>query len=126
MYIPASSPGTVLAAAAATTKRIKLGSAASIISTDDPVRVYQQFATAAIISKGRIEITAGRGSSTESFPLFGYSLQDYDDLYAEKLDLLMKLNALDKNEYISWEGQFRAPIHDAAIVPQRGVYHRTR
>jgi len=118
MYAPASSPGTVLAAAASSTKNIKLVSAVSVLSTDDPVRIYQQFATAAIISKGRIEITAGRGSSIESFPLFGYNLQDYDELYAEKLDLLMKLNALDKNEHINWEGNFRAPLKDATIVPQ--------
>jgi len=117
-YAPVSSPGTILAAAAASTRTIKLVSAVSVLSTDDPVRVYQQFATAAIISKGRIEISAGRGSSVESFPLFGYNMQDYDALYVEKLDLLMKLNALDKNEHINWEGEFRAPLKDATIVPQ--------
>lgn len=117
-YFPASSPGTILAAAAATTKNITLSSAVSVLSTDDPVRIYQQFATANIISNGRVEIVAGRGSSTESFPLFGYDLKDYDELYAEKLDLLLKINALKKNEPISWEGKFRAPIHDAMIVPQ--------
>jgi probable LLM family oxidoreductase len=117
-YFPASSPGTILAAAAAMTKNITLSSAVSVLSTDDPVRIYQQFATANIISNGRVEIVAGRGSSTESFPLFGYDLKDYDELYAEKLDLLLKINALKKNEPISWEGKFRAPIHDAMIVPQ--------
>lgn len=117
-YFPASSPSTILAAAAASTKNIKLGSAVAVLSTDDPVRVYQQFATANIVSKGRVEIVAGRGSSTESFPLFGYSLQDYDALYAEKLDLLMQLNALGENESFNWEGQFRAPITNAKIVPR--------
>jgi len=117
-YFPASSPPTIIAAAAATTKNIKLGSAVSVLSTDDPVRVYQQFATANIISGGRVEVIAGRGSSTESFPLFGYDLQDYDKLYVEKLDLLLKINALKKNEKINWEGQFRAPLMNVPIVPQ--------
>jgi probable LLM family oxidoreductase len=117
-YFPASSPSTILAAAAAITKNIILTSAVSVLSTDDPVRVYQQFATANIISGGRVEIIAGRGSSTESFPLYGYELKDYDDLYIEKLDLLLKLNALDKNEPITWEGRFRAPLQEALIVPQ--------
>lgn len=117
-YFPASSPGTIIAAAAATTKQIKLGSAVTVISTDDPVRVYQQFATADIISGGRVEIIAGRGSSTESFPLFGHSLQQYDALYAEKLDLLLKINQLDKNEPITWEGEFRPVLDEMKIVPQ--------
>ena len=82
--MPASSPSTVLAAAAGATENITLGSSVTVLSTDDPVRVYQQFATIDAISGGRAEITAGRGSSTESFPLFGYSLSDYDALYAEK------------------------------------------
>lgn len=117
-YFPASSPATILAAAAALTKNITLSSAVSVLSTDDPVRIYQQFATANIIANGRVEIVAGRGSSTESFPLFGYDLKNYDALYAEKLDLLMKINALEKNEPLTWEGQFRAPIQEALIVPQ--------
>src|SRR3990167_1903214 len=117
-YFPASSPATILAAAAATTKQIKLGSAVSVLSTDDPVRIYQQFATANIISGGSVEVIAGRGSSTESFPLFGYELKDYDALYTEKLDLLLQLNNLDKNERITWEGIHRAPLQDAQIVPQ--------
>lgn len=115
--MPASSPGAVIAAAAAATKQIRLGSAASIISTDDPVRVYQQFATADAISGGRVEITAGRGSSVESFPLFGYDLQDYDELYAGKLDLLMTLNSADGTE-VSWSGTGRPAIDDLTVVPR--------
>lgn len=114
-YFPASSPATILAAVAATTKTIKLGSAVSVLSTDDPVRVYQQFATVDAISGGRAEIIAGRGSSTESFPLFGHSLQDYDDLYAEKLELLLQLNAQEK---ITWEGKFRPALDDVTVVPR--------
>lgn len=116
--MPASSPGAMLAAAAAATKNIKLGSAASIISTDDPVRVFQQFATAdAISGGGRIEITAGRGSSVETFPLFGFDLRDYDQLYSEKLDLLMAINnATDEN--VSWEGTVRPNIGNLAVVPR--------
>lgn len=117
-YFPASSPSTIIAAAAATTKTIKLGSAVSVLSTDDPVRVFQQFSIANIISNGRVEYIAGRGSSTESFPLFGYDLKDYDALYNEKLDLLMQLNALDKNEDFSWSGEFRPSIKKLKIVPQ--------
>src|SRR5476651_358590 len=100
-YFPASSPSTILAAAAATTKHITLSSAVSVLSTDDPVRVYQQFATADIIASGRVEIIAGRGSSIESFPLFGYDLKDYDELYAEKLNLLLQINN-SKDGRISW------------------------
>lgn len=116
--MPASSPGATIAAAAAATKQITLGSASSIISTDDPVRVYQQFATAdAISGGGRVEITAGRGSSVETFPLFGYSLEDYDRLYAEKLDLLMALNAAG-NEFFSWSGSVRPDLDNLAVVPR--------
>ena len=86
-----SSPATVLAAAAVTTKTIRLASAVTVLSSDDPVRVFQQFATVDLLSGGRAEIMAGRGSFTESFPLFGQDLDDYDELYAEKLDLLLKL-----------------------------------
>jgi probable LLM family oxidoreductase len=117
-YFPASSPSTIIAAAAATTKTIKLGSAVSVLSTDDPVRIFQQFSIANIISNGRVEYIAGRGSSTESFPLFGYDLKDYEALYNEKLDLLMELNALGKNKDFSWSGKFRPPIDSAKIVPQ--------
>jgi len=116
-YFPASSPSTLIAAAAATTKNIKLTSAVTVLSTDDPVRVYQQFATADIISNGRVEIIAGRGSSTESFPLFGYSLRDYDKLYAEKLDLLLQINA-SKDGKVTWDGDFRASLDNVEIVPR--------
>ncbi|MHA7270263.1 LLM class flavin-dependent oxidoreductase [Arthrobacter sp. HLT1-20] len=116
--MPASSPGAMLAAAAAATKKIKLGSAASIISTDDPVRVFQQFATAdAISGGGRIEITAGRGSSVETFPLFGYDLRDYDQLYTEKLELLMTINN-SADENVTWEGSVRPNIANLAVVPR--------
>lgn len=116
--MPASSPGTIIAAAVAATKNIKLGSAASIISTDDPVRIYQQFATAdAISGGGRVEITAGRGSSVETFPLFGYSLDDYDQLYADKLDLLLSLNS-DETEFSTWSGKTRPTIDNLAVVPR--------
>lgn len=113
--MPASSPSTVLAAAAGATENITLGSSVTVLSTDDPVRVYQQFATIDAISGGRAEITAGRGSSTESFPLFGYSLSDYDALYAEKLDLLLKLN---QSERVTWSGRFRSALDNALVVPR--------
>jgi alkanesulfonate monooxygenase SsuD/methylene tetrahydromethanopterin reductase-like flavin-dependent oxidoreductase (luciferase family) len=116
--MPASSPGALIAAAAAATNRIILGSAASIISTDDPVRVFQQLATAdAISGGGRVEITAGRGSSVETFPLFGYDLADYDRLYAEKLDLLMTINN-SATETVSWSGSVRPAIDNLAVVPR--------
>ncbi len=110
-----SSPATILAAAAVTTKRIRLTSAVSVLSSDDPVRVFQQFATVDLLSNGRAEIMAGRGSFIESFPLFGYDLDDYDKLFAEKLDLLMTLR---EQEVVSWSGETRAAI------PGRGVYPR--
>jgi len=116
--MPASSPGAMIAAAAAATSRIILGSAASIISTDDPVRVFQQLATAdAISGGGRVEITAGRGSSVETFPLFGYDLADYDRLYAEKLDLLMTINN-SPTETVTWSGSVRPAIDNLAVVPR--------
>ncbi|ANP74614.1 LLM class flavin-dependent oxidoreductase [Cryobacterium arcticum] len=116
--MPASSPGAVIAAAAAATSQIILGSAASIISTDDPVRVFQQLATAdAISGGGRVEITAGRGSSVETFPLFGYDLADYDRLYAEKLDLLMTINN-SPTETVSWSGTVRPTLDELAVVPR--------
>jgi alkanesulfonate monooxygenase SsuD/methylene tetrahydromethanopterin reductase-like flavin-dependent oxidoreductase (luciferase family) len=116
--MPASSPGAMVAAAAAATGQIILGSAASIISTDDPVRIFQQFATAdAISGGGRVEITAGRGSSVETFPLFGFDLADYDELYANKLDLLMTINAADGEE-VSWQGARRPAIPGLAVVPR--------
>ncbi|MGO4842158.1 LLM class flavin-dependent oxidoreductase, partial [Rhizobiaceae sp. 2RAB30] len=106
--MPASAATVILGAAASTTKNIKLGSAVTVLSTDDPVRVYQQFATLAALSNGRAEITAGRGSSTESFPLFGQSLNDYDALYVEKLDLLLQIN---ESETVTWKGKFRPELN---------------
>ena len=97
-----SSPTVLLAAAAARTSRIKLTSAVSVLSSDDPVRLYQQFATVDAISNGRAEIMAGRGSFIESFPLFGYDLQDYNELFDEKLELLLKINESEK-VYLEWK-----------------------
>ena len=110
-----SAPAVVLAAAAAVTKRIRLGSAVTVLSSDDPVRVFQDFATIDGISNGRAEIWAGRGSFTESFPLFGYDLKDYDRLYADKLDLLLRLR---DNERVMWSGLGRAPINDLPVYPR--------
>lgn len=110
-----SSPTTVLAAAAAVTKNIKLSSAVTVLSSEDPVRVYQQFATVDAISSGRAEIMAGRGSFIESFPLFGFNLDDYNELFEEKLDLLLQIN---KSEKVSWSGKLRAPIHDLGVYPR--------
>jgi probable LLM family oxidoreductase len=110
-----SSPGTVLAAAAALTSRITLASAVTVLSTEDPVRLYQEFATLDQLSRGRAEIIAGRGSFTESFPLFGADLADYDDLYAEKLDLLLQID--DRNP-LTWSGRHRPPLREAGIWPR--------
>ena len=110
-----SAPAVVLAAAAARTSRIRLTSAVSVLSSDDPVRVFQDFATLDLLSGGRAEIMAGRGSFIESFPLFGYDLQDYDALFAEKLDLLL---ALRKSERVTWSGRHRAPIDDRPVYPR--------
>jgi probable LLM family oxidoreductase len=110
-----SAPAVVLAAAAARTRRIRLTSAVSVLSSDDPVRVFQEFATLDLISSGRAEIMAGRGSFIESFPLFGYSLDDYDELFAEKLDLLLRIRA---NERTTWSGRFRAAINDLPVYPR--------
>jgi len=110
-----SATPVVLAAIAATTQRIRLASAVTILSTADPVRVFEDFATLDLIANGRAELIAGRGIFTESFPLFGYDLADYDDLFAEKLDLLLKLNTA---ESVTWQGRFRAPLHDAPIPPR--------
>ncbi|HWB28797.1 MAG TPA: LLM class flavin-dependent oxidoreductase [Chitinophagaceae bacterium] len=111
----ASSPAVIMAAAAAKTKNIKLSSAVTVLSSDDPVRVYQQFATVDLISAGRAEIMAGRGSFIESFPLFGYDLEDYDTLFAEKLDLLLKIN---ESEKVSWQGKHRAAINNLGVYPR--------
>jgi probable LLM family oxidoreductase len=110
-----SSPAVVLAAAAARTERIKLTSAVTVLSSDDPVRVFQDFATIDLISGGRAEIMAGRGSFIESFPLFGYDLEDYDELFSEKLELLLELR---EHERITWSGRHRAPIHDRGVYPR--------
>jgi probable LLM family oxidoreductase len=110
-----SSPTTVLAAIAAQTERIRLSSAVTVLSSEDPVRVFQQFATVDLISNGRAEIMAGRGSFIESFPLFGYDLGDYDDLFTEKLDLLL---AIRESERVTWSGRHRAPIHDLPVYPR--------
>lgn len=110
-----SSPTTVLGAAATVTKKIKLSSAVTVLSSEDPVRVYQQFATVDAISGGRAEIMAGRGSFIESFPLFGFDLNDYNELFEEKLDLLLKIN---RSEKINWSGNLRAPIHDLGVYPR--------
>ncbi|RYY57525.1 MAG: LLM class flavin-dependent oxidoreductase [Chitinophagaceae bacterium] len=110
-----AAPAVILAAAAARTKRIQLTSAVTVLSTDDPVRVFQQFATLDIISKGRAEITVGRGSAVEAYPLFGYRLADYDALFKEKLDLLLKLR---EQEFITWSGKFRAAMHNQPVYPR--------
>lgn len=110
-----SSPAVVLAAAAVKTKRIKLSSAVTVLSSDDPVRVFQDFATVDLLSGGRAEIMAGRGSFIESFPLFGYDLKDYDELYAEKLELLSKLN---ESEKITWKGKHRPAINNLGVYPR--------
>lgn len=110
-----SAPAVVLGAAAAITKRIKLSSAVTVLSSEDPVRVYQQFSTVDLISNGRAEIMAGRGSFIESFPLFGYKLDDYDELFAEKIDLLLNLN---KGEKITWKGKHRPSINNLGIYPR--------
>jgi probable LLM family oxidoreductase len=111
----ASAPVVALAAAAMRTQRIKLTSAVTVLSSDDPVRVFQQFATLDLLSGGRAEIMAGRGSFIESFPLFGYNLEDYDDLFAEKLELLMALN---ESETVTWSGQHRAASHGRGVYPR--------
>lgn len=110
-----SSPEIILAAAATITKSIKLGSAVSVLSSSDPVKLYQSFATFDLISNGRAELVAGRGSFIESFPLFGYSLDDYDALFEEKLDLLLQIN---KQNPITWKGKFRSALKDQSILPR--------
>lgn len=110
-----SSPEIILAAAATVTKNIKLGSAVSVLSSADPVKLYQDFATIDLISNGRAELMAGRGSFIESFPLFGFNLNDYDELYDEKLRLLLQINASDQ---ISWEGKFRPTLKNQMILPR--------
>ena len=111
----ASAPATILAAAAVKTKNIRLTSAVTVLSSDDPVRVFQQFATLDLLSNGRAEMMAGRGSFIESFPLFGYNLEDYDQLFEEKLDLLM---ALRDGETVTWQCEMRAPINGRGVYPR--------
>lgn len=110
-----SAPAVILAAAAARTKRIRLMSAVTVLSASDPVRVFQQFSTLDIISKGRAEIVAGRGSSTEAFPLFGYNLNDYDALFKEKLKLLLEIR---DEEFVTWKGKFRPELKDQPVYPR--------
>ena len=110
-----SAPAVILAAAAARTKNIKLTSAVTVLSAADPVRVFQEFATLDLISQGRAELVVGRGSFTDSFPLFGFKLQDYDDLFAEKLDLLLKIR---DQEIVTWSGRFRPALKEQAIYPR--------
>jgi probable LLM family oxidoreductase len=110
-----SAPAVVLAAIAMKTERIRLSSAVTVLSSDDPVRVFQQFAELDLLSGGRAEIMAGRGSFIESFPLFGYDLDDYDELYAEKLELLLELR---KSAQVTWSGRLRPPLADAGVWPR--------
>jgi len=110
-----SAPAVILAAAAASTKRIRLSSAVTVLSSSDPVRVFQNFATLDLISGGRAEIIVGRGSFIESFPLFGLNLQDYDELFSEKLDLLLKIRG---NEVVNWSGKFRSALKNQEIYPR--------
>ncbi|UUZ79099.1 LLM class flavin-dependent oxidoreductase [Paenibacillus sp. P26] len=110
-----SSPAVILATAAATTKRIRLSSAVTVLSSDDPVRVYQDFATLDGLSNGRAEIMAGRGSFIESFPLFGYDLNDYDELFEEKLEPLLKIRASEK---VTWRGGHRPAINNMGVYPR--------
>jgi probable LLM family oxidoreductase len=110
-----SAPAVVLAAAAARTKTIRLTSAVNVLSSDDPVRVFQEFSTVDLISGGRAEIMAGRGSFIESFPLFGYELDDYDELFSEKLDLLLKIR---DNVQVTWSGKHRPPLTGQGVYPR--------
>ena len=110
-----SAPSLILAAAAARTKNIRLTSAVTVLSAADPVRVFESFATLDLISRGRAEMVVGRGSFVDAFPLFGYSLDDYDELFTEKLDLLLKIR---KSKSITWSGKFRSALHNQSIFPR--------
>src|ERR671911_2132184 len=110
----ASAPEIVLATIAGVTQQIKLSSAVTVLSSADPVRVYQNFVTLDLLSGGRAELMVGRGSFTESFPLFGYSLDDYDELFDEKLDLLL---AIAGDKPVTWSGRFRPPLENATVYP---------
>src|SRR5213596_4190870 len=108
-------PTVILAAAAARTRRIRLTSAVTVLSAADPVRVFQEFATLDLLSSGRAEIVAGRGSFIEAFPLFGLELEDYDSLFAEKLDLLLNIR---ENTHVHWSGKHRAPLTGEGVYPR--------
>lgn len=110
-----SAPAVILSAAAARTKRIRLASAVTVLSTADPVRVYQSFATLDLISKGRAELVVGRGSAIDAYPLFGFNLNDYDALFKEKLDLLLKIR---DQEFITWSGKFRPELKNQGVYPR--------
>src|SRR5712692_8115076 len=110
-----SAPTIILAAAAARTERIRLTSAVTVLSSADPVRVFQNFATLDLLSRGRAEMVVGRGSFVDSFPLFGFKLEDYDSLFAEKLDLLLKIR---ENEHVQWSGKHRAALTGQGVYPR--------
>jgi alkanesulfonate monooxygenase SsuD/methylene tetrahydromethanopterin reductase-like flavin-dependent oxidoreductase (luciferase family) len=110
-----SAPAVILAAAAARTKRIRLTSAVTVLSAADPVRVFQEFATLDLLSQGRAELVIGRGSSFEAFPLFGFRLEDYDSLFEEKLDLLLKICV---NEHVYWSGKYRPTLNAQGVYPR--------
>jgi probable LLM family oxidoreductase len=110
-----SAPAVILGAAAARTRRIRLTSAVTVLSAADPVRVFQEFATLDLLSQGRVEMVVGRGSSIEAFPLFGFRLEDYDSLFAEKLDLLLKIR---ENEHVRWSGKYRPPLTGQGVYPR--------
>src|SRR5712691_11461628 len=110
-----SAPAVILGAAAARTQRIRLTSAVTVLSAEDPVRVFQNFATVDLLSRGRAEMVVGRGSSIESFPLFGFRLEDYDSLFAEKLELLLKIR---DNEHVYWSGKYRPPLTGQGVYPR--------
>ena len=120
-----SAAHNILSAAAAKTDNIRLTSAVAVISAMDPVRLFQNYATLDLISNGRAEIVAGRGSFTEAFPLFGLDFNDYDDLYAEKLDLLLRIR--DENK-VTWSGKFRPPLEDQTVYPRplQEKLHKTK
>jgi probable LLM family oxidoreductase len=110
-----SAPAVILGAAAARTQRIRLTSAVTVLSSADPVRLFQNFATVDLLSQGRAEMVVGRGSFTDSFPLFGFQLQDYDALFEEKLDLLLKIR---ENEHVTWSGKYRPPLTGQGVYPR--------
>src|ERR687894_1680451 len=110
-----SAPAVILAAAAARTSRIRLGSAVTVLSAADPVRVFQEFATIDLISRGRVDLVVGRGSFVEAFPLFGLAFEDYDDLFTEKLDLLLKIN---ESPVVTWSGQHRPALTNQPVYPR--------